>query len=182
MRIIAGEFKGRRLKTVKGMNTRPTADKVKGAIFNILGNKISGTKVLDLFAGTGNLSLEALSRGSDKVWLIEKNHNSVEVIRTNLKFLSDPSRAIVYKEDAFRFLKNNIDLKFDLIFLDPPYSQGMVDKALLQIIEHNMLTPTGVIVVETAVDESLAEDINPLEIRIIKEYGDTKIWFLQGKE
>ena len=102
MRIISGEWKGRRLKAVKGLETRPTSDKVKGAIFNILGDKVLEAKVLDLFAGTGNLSWEALSRGASKAVLIEKSPESYKVALENRALLRAEFKASILKMDAFR--------------------------------------------------------------------------------
>lgn len=178
MRIISGEWKGRRLKAVKGLETRPTSDKVKGAIFNILGDKVLEAKVLDLFAGTGNLSWEALSRGASKAVLIEKSPESYKVALENRALLRAEFKASILKMDAFRFLDQNQE-KFDLVFVDPPYRQGMVDRTLSLIKNLEILNTNGVIVAETSVAENISPDIHPLEIRITKEYGDTKIWFLQ---
>lgn len=182
MRIISGEWKGRRVKAVKGLQTRPTAAKVKGAIFNILGNKVVKAKVLDLFAGTGNLALEALSRGAVQVVLVEINHKAWETLSENLSIFGAEDRTKVFKMDAFSYLNQCRQEKFDLIFIDPPYHQGMVDKVLAILKSGFQLNPKGVIIIETASDEKISEDVFPMEIVVIKEYGDTKLWFLQEAE
>lgn len=182
MRIISGNWKGHRIKTVKGLLTRPTSAKVKEAIFNILGSKIKHAKILDLFAGTGNLSLEALSRGADTAVLVEKSNRAWEIAKENLKTLGFEDRSKVLKMDAFSFLHQNRQEVFDLIFLDPPYHQGLVNKVLSILKDNSLLGTNGVIIMETASDEKISENIFPLEIMIIKEYGDTKIWFLQEAE
>ncbi|NLM20597.1 MAG: 16S rRNA (guanine(966)-N(2))-methyltransferase RsmD [Peptococcaceae bacterium] len=181
MRIISGNWKGRRLKTVKGLETRPTADKVKGAIFNILGNKVLEAKVLDLFAGTGNLSWEALSRGAKEAVLVERSYEPYKIAVENRALLGAENKALVIKMDAFKFLSQNQE-KFDLIFLDPPYNHGLIDKALSIIKNLRILNSDGVIVAETASTEEILQEVHPLEIRITKDYGDTKIWFLQEVE
>jgi len=180
MRIIAGYWKGRNLKTVKGLNTRPTADKIKGAIFNILGSKVDGAEVLDLFAGTGNLSFEALSRGAQNAVLVEKDNSAAQTIKKNIELLKAENKAKLWQVDAYTFLTNyNNQNKYDLIFIDPPYYQRLVPKILEYLKKNLILNPNGVIIVETAADEVLPEDIYPLELRIVKEYGSTKIWFIQ---
>ncbi len=181
MRIIAGDWKGRRLKAVEGMKTRPTSDKIKGAIFNILGNKIAEAKVLDLFAGTGSLALEALSRGAAGAVLVEKSHTAWEIINENIARLGAQDRTRLFKMDAFLFLKQNSE-KCDLIFLDPPYHQGIIPKVILELNHHQLLNRNGVIIVETAADEKVNENIFPFEVIITKQYGDTKLWFLQETE
>lgn len=181
MRIISGDWKGRRLKAIKGNQTRPTADKVKGAIFNILGEKVFGARVLDLFAGTGSLALEALSRGAAEAVLVEKNRKAWEIIRDNLQMLDEEDRVKIYNMDAFTFLSQQVG-RFDLIFVDPPYRQGLTDRVLSLVKNSIILSPQGVLIMETASDEIITDDLGLLEIRIKKEYGDTAIWFLQQKE
>lgn len=116
MRIIAGEMRGRILKAVEGMMTRPTSDKVKGAIFNVLGDRVQDARVLDLFSGTGNLAFEALSRGAREAVLVEKSHNAHNVIRENMDRLGIGSKTKVLLVDAFKYLENNPDEVFNLIF------------------------------------------------------------------
>jgi len=180
MRVIAGSWKGRRLKPVKGTKTRPTAEKVKGAIFNILGDKVLDSRVLDLFAGTGSLSIEALSRGAAGAVLVEKNNSACEVINQNLQLVEAQEKSKLHKMDVFTFLNQNTE-EFDLIFLDPPYRQGMVPRVISHLNGHSVLKPNGVIIIETASDEKI-DGLGLFEIRISREYGDTKLWFFQGTE
>jgi 16S rRNA (guanine966-N2)-methyltransferase len=179
MRIIAGEMRGRQLKSVEGRQTRPTSDKIKGAIFNVLGDKVLDARVLDLFAGTGNLAIEALSRGSGEAVLVEKSLDAHKVIRVNLEKIGVSQRAKLFLMDAFKYIDRYPTEVFNLIFLDPPYHKELVSKAILTVKEHSYLAPFGVIVAETAKDEVLNGDIYPFEIRKTGEYGDTKIWYLQ---
>ncbi|WP_427846212.1 16S rRNA (guanine(966)-N(2))-methyltransferase RsmD [Desulfitobacterium dehalogenans] len=180
MRIIAGYYRGQRLKTVPGMNTRPTADKIKGAIFNVLREKIAGARVLDLFSGTGNLALEALSRGAKEAVLIEKSHTAQHIIRENIEHMGVENARLVTM-DAFTYLEQHGEEVFDLIFIDPPYHRGLAEKAIKLLAEPCRLTYSGVIIVETAKDENL-ESYEPFEIKKTGEYGDTKIWYLQRME
>lgn len=179
MRIITGDYRGQHLKAVPGMDTRPTADKIKGAIFNVLRDKVVGAKVLDLFAGTGNLAFEALSRGAKAAILVEKNRKAQNVIRENMEHLGI-TKARLMAMDAFIYLDQYPEEVFDLIFLDPPYHQGLVNKSLELLANPCRLTPSGVIVAETAKDEKV-EDYPPFEIVKTGEYGDTKIWYLQTR-
>ena len=179
MRIIAGEMRGRKLKTVEGMQTRPTSDKVKGAIFNILGSKVLEARVLDLFAGTGNLALEALSRGSHDAVLVETSRDAHQVIRENIEQMGVSHKVKLLHLDAFQYISRYPDEVFDLIFLDPPYRGGLALKAISNLKEHACLAPDGVIIAETAKDEEIDGDIHPFEIRKTGEYGDTKVWYIQ---
>ncbi len=179
MRIIAGDMRGRQLKAVEGIHTRPTSDKVKGAIFNVLGDKVLNSRVLDLFAGTGNLAIEALSRGSCEAVLVEKNYDAYQIIRKNLEQLGVSQKSKLLLMDAFKFIHRYPDEVFNLIFLDPPYHQELILKVLRALKQYTFLAPEGVIVAETAKDEELPGDLYPFEIRKTGEYGDTKIWYLQ---
>ena len=179
MRIIAGEMRGRQLKAVEGMQTRPTSDKIKGAIFNVLGDKVLNARVLDLFAGTGNLALEALSRGSREAVLVEKSSEAYQVIQKNIEQMGVSHQTKLLMMDAFLYLKRYPNEVFDLIFLDPPYRRELVPKVILALMEHSYLTPSGVIIAETAKDEKLNEDIYPFGIRKTGKYGDTMVWYLQ---
>ena len=181
MRIISGHWKGRKLRTLKGNQTRPTADKVKGAIFNILGDKVLNARILDLFAGTGSLSLEALSRGAAEAVLVEKSRNACEIIRDNLQMLGIQDQVRLCQMDAFQFLNQQVEL-YDLIFVDPPYRQGLADKVLSFVKNSIILSPKGVLIIETSAEEQIDDDLGLLEIRMQKKYGDTMIWFLQHKD
>ncbi|UWG96160.1 16S rRNA (guanine(966)-N(2))-methyltransferase RsmD [Dehalobacter sp. DCM] len=182
MRIIAGDWKGRNLKTVKGMLTRPTSDKVKGAIFNILRDKVSEARVLDLFAGTGNLAWEALSRGAAYADLVDKGSDAVKTIKENSKMLGANLKVNIWQSDAKDYIKRVTGKRYDLIFADPPYRQGLAEDILTSLCQMDLLEPNGVIVIETSAQESITDDIYPLEIRLTKEYGDTKVWFIQKRE
>jgi 16S rRNA (guanine966-N2)-methyltransferase len=177
MRIIAGEYRGHRLKAVPGMGTRPTADKIKGAIFNVLCEKIENARVLDLFSGTGNLALEAVSRGAKEAVLIEKNRIAQGVIQENIEHLGLKEVKLV-KMDSFDYLKQAPAEVFDLIFIDPPYHQGLAEESLKHLANPCRLAASGVIIIETAKDEIIPQ-ILPFEVRKTGEYGDTKIWYIQ---
>lgn len=166
MRVIAGKHKSKPLESLEGRNTRPTMDKVKEGIFNSL-HEVHGLG-LDLFAGSGALGIEALSRGMGKVIFVDQNFKAVKVIQANLKQLDLIDQSEVYKNNADRALKalNKREIQFDFIFLDPPYKKGLIDKALEQIEEFNLLKENGIIICEF----SNQEDIDTKGFQVIKQY------------
>ncbi|HWQ72829.1 MAG TPA: 16S rRNA (guanine(966)-N(2))-methyltransferase RsmD [Desulfitobacteriaceae bacterium] len=178
MRIIAGNMRGRNLKTGEGLLIRPTSDKIRGAIFNVLRNKVVEAKVLDLFAGTGSLAIEALSRGAKEAVLVEESPAAWKIIRGNLEKVGVLDCTTLIHQDALRYLASNQEV-FDLIFLDPPYRQGLVARVMPMLANPCRLSPAGVIVVETGKDEGLPEELGPFEIRKVSKYGDTRVWYLQ---
>lgn len=179
MRIIAGKSKGRLLVAVKGRNTRPTSDRVKESIFNIIQYRIEDSIVLDLFSGTGNLGLEALSRGAKKAIFIDSNRKAVEAIKTNCTNLGYLEDSEIYRKDALAALTGlaKRDILFDIIFMDPPYDKGHGEILLEAIIRADILHNDGIIITEH--DASLAppkscHDLYPFDSR---KYGGTGISF-----
>lgn len=179
MRVIGGAAKGRRLLAPKGQAVRPTADRVKESLFNILPRDFSGMKVLDLFAGTGNLSIEALSRGADHAVLVDSSERSVAVIKENLRRLSFATKTEVWVASAARSLRVLARRKesFDIIFLDPPYDQGLAKRSLAIIAQCNLLDDSGTIVVEHSAREALQRRYDSLELHDERRYGDTLLSF-----
>ncbi|MBF7017386.1 16S rRNA (guanine(966)-N(2))-methyltransferase RsmD [Staphylococcus durrellii] len=166
MRVISGIHKSKPLESMEGRNTRPTMDKVKEGIFNSL-HEISGIG-LDLFAGSGALGIEALSRGMEKMIFVDQNFKAVQVIKGNLKSLDIMDKAEVYKNNADRALKalNKREIQFDVIFLDPPYEKGLIDEALVGIDKFDLLKENGIIVCEF----NHKEDIDYTAFEVIKRY------------
>ncbi|MBU5673133.1 16S rRNA (guanine(966)-N(2))-methyltransferase RsmD [Paenibacillus brevis] len=150
MRVISGQARGRTLKSVPGMGTRPTTDKVKEAVFSMIGPYFDGGQALDLFAGSGGLGIEALSRGMDKGVFVDLEYKSIEVIRANLKATGFEQQAEVYKNDAERALKAlaKRGASFDLVFLDPPYRLKHGDKLMDMMDSLNLLNTGAKIVLE----------------------------------
>lgn len=150
MRVISGSARGRTLKAVPGMGTRPTTDKVKEALFSIIGPYFDGGAALDLFAGTGGLGIEALSRGMERAVFIDMDFKSIETVRFNLKTTGFEHQAEVYKNDAERALKAlaKREAKFDLVFLDPPYRLKHGDKLMETMDQLNLLNPGATMVLE----------------------------------
>lgn len=178
MRIIGGRLKGRRLTGVKGQ-IRPTADRVREAIFNILGPDVNDSLVLDLFAGTGALGIEALSRGARNAVFVEKHTSALQVLRRNLAQcgLNEVSRVLPFStEKALPRLAAAGEF-FSLIFLDPPYGHGLAAANLLSLAKINLLAPGGQIVVEHSRLEVLAEAYHHLRRNDQRRYGATMISF-----
>jgi 16S rRNA (guanine966-N2)-methyltransferase len=183
MRIIAGDAKGKRLKMVPGKHVRPTTDRVKESLFAVIGPFFAGGTGLDLFAGTGSLGLEAISRGMDEVIFVDQSGVSLRVAKENAAQCGFLSQAKFFRRDARSACKYfaNQNMKFELIFLDPPYYEQLLVPVLQLIADHHLLSPTGTLVVEHPRDISLAADN---EWQVVRElaYGDTMITLLREKE
>ena len=154
MRVISGSARGRRLKELQGMDTRPTTDKVKESIFNILQCDLEGRKGLDLFGGTGQLGIEALSRGSAHCTFVEKRRDALVLLKENLSITNLQDKARVVPGDALAFLTSCRE-KFDVILLDPPYHTDLMDKSIESILLFDILAEHGIMVCETASDREL---------------------------
>ena len=178
LRVIGGTVGGRKLNTVKGLSTRPTSGRVKEALFNMLASEIRGREVLDLFAGTGSLGIEALSRGAERAVFVDKSARCCSVIRDNLVNTGFTGSAEVYLMDfaeGIKFLARE-GRKFDLVFLDPPYNNKNIIQETLNLLEKNDIIETGgIIVVEHRKTGSLPERCGTLKVVDIRKYGDTMI-------
>ena len=173
MRVITGTARGRRLKEPQGMDIRPTTDKVKESMFSILQFDIEGRRVLDLFGGTGQLGIEALSRGASEVVFVDKSAAALKLIRENLELCGLSDRARVRNGDSLAYLRSGE--KFDLVFLDPPYGAGMLEKALEAIAKIDIMTENGIIVCESAAESALPELAAPYAKGRDYRYGKIKI-------
>lgn len=175
MRIVAGDFKGRVIKAVPGTGTRPTSDKVKEAIFHKLGPFFNGGTCLDLFAGSGSLGIEAISRGMDHVTFIEKSNHAYRIIQQNIKSLSIESQTNVIRMDAFRALPmlKKQGKKFDLILIDPPYEKVSYKKVLETIQYLELLTDKGQVYVESGSIDELSYDKTYFRFVFERKYSNT---------
>ena len=175
MRIITGSARGCRLKTPKGAEvTRPTADRVKESLFNILGQMVAGRKVLDIFAGTGNLGLEALSRGAESAVFVDKA--TAKLIAENLQLTRLQEKGIVRSGDVFAELSRQAAGKaeFSLIFCDPPYHKGLWQQALRQIdASDGLMAENGILVVEHGAEENEIPELSRLQLVHNRRYGHT---------
>ena len=184
MRVISGTARGIKLKTISEQTTRPTVDRVKENMFNIIQNGIYNSIVVDIFSGSGSLCIECLSRGAKKAYFIEKNPKCIPYIEENLYKTKLYEKATILNEDYEFFLKkaHRDNLKFDIIFLDPPHKKGMGQKSL-QIIENNqLLSENGIIVVEHHPDEDYKDSIGYLIKYKYKKYGNTALSFYHIEE
>lgn len=177
MRIISGNRKGHKLKSPDGINTRPTSDRVKESIFNIIQTHLPAENVLDLFAGSGAMGIEALSRGSTHATFIENEKSSFNIVRANLESSRFENNAKLILGDAIEYLENSAS-GIDIIFLDPPYNKGFIAPIIRKISERNLLKIGGLIVIESDFD---GEDIPTFDFNIIKKvkYGRACITVLQ---
>lgn len=175
MRVVSGEFRGRKLKAVPGSATRPTTDKVKEALFNIIGPYFDGGMSLDLYAGSGGLSIEAVSRGIEKAVLIDHHYQAIKTIKDNVSVTKHESQFEIYKQDAKKALHLLVDHQycFDLVFLDPPYAQQKIMADLEKMRELNLLQDQALIVAETDQNANLEHEIPGFDFVKQQDYGIT---------
>lgn len=176
MRVIAGKAKGIVLKTPDGMQTRPTADRVKEALFSILQFDLPGTKVLDLFGGTGQLGIEALSRGAKSAVFVDAADAPCKLIRENLHRAKMEGEGSVVRSDYLAYL-SRCNEKFDIIFLDPPYAEVFLENAIKKISEIDILQSNGIIVAERPVEKELFLEIDGFTRSKDYKYGNTLLTF-----
>lgn len=180
--MISGSAGGHKLKTLKGSLTRPTSDRVKEALFNIISVRIPGARALDLFAGSGGLGIEALSRGAETVVFVEKNPAAVAVIKENLQRTNLWDRSEVINADAMEALAalEKHGRKFDLIFMDPPYGKKLIDGALNKVEKSDIIGEGALIAAEHDVDDRLPESVGRLKAVRQARYGDTVLSFFKA--
>lgn len=171
MRVITGSARGRKLKEPQGSDIRPTTDQVKEAIFNICQFDVEGRRVLDLFGGTGQLGIEAKSRGAMQVDIVDASRDSIRLIRENVKAVG--LDICVVQTDAIAFLQSCGT--YDLIFLDPPYDSDLVEKALAQIKAFDILSNGGIIICETRAETTVSEPDPPYFLKKQYRYGKVKL-------
>ena len=174
MRVITGSARGRKLKELEGLETRPTTDRVKEGVFNIIQFDIEGRKVLDLFAGTGQLGIEALSRGAAGAVFVEQRRDAAALIRGNLKITGLQEHAAVVCGDALSYLRSTKE-RFDLIFLDPPFAAKLWESALTAISGFDILSDHGIIVCESPADQPMPRLAPPYFLHRTYRYGKIKI-------
>jgi 16S rRNA (guanine966-N2)-methyltransferase len=184
MRIISGTSKGRKLVTPKRYSIRPTSDRVKESLFNILGRAVEGKIVLDLFAGTGNLGIEALSRGAKRVIFVEKGRQALRLIQTNLNEFGLANRSDIIPKDVHRaigILKQRGE-GFDLILMDPPYEKGLIQRTLIKLNTHRIYHSDSMLVIEHNRREPLPRVLYGWNLIRQQKIGDTLLSFLTIQE
>ena len=170
MRVITGSARGSRLRELEGMETRPTTDRVKEGLFSAIQFEIEGRKVLDLFAGTGQLGIECLSRGAASAVFVDRRADAVKLIRENLKLTELADRARVVAGDSMEFLKS-LKERFDIVLLDPPYAAGLLEPAIAHLTAFDILNHHGIIVAEHPAERSLQPPAAPYRVRRAYRYG-----------
>jgi 16S rRNA (guanine966-N2)-methyltransferase len=182
MRITGGTVRGQRLAKVRWPDIRPTADIVRSSIFNILGQNLSDLLVLDLFAGSGSLGIESLSRGAKRSVFVDNSRRALAIVNKNIDMCGFKENSVVIKADLPKGLgqvKNYGFEQFDLVFMDPPYESGYVEPTMIKLIEENLLNQGGVLVVErsTRSTDCLPSSIQDLRLIQTKTYGSTLLGF-----
>lgn len=166
MRVITGTARGRKLVTLDGDDVRPTTDKVKESLFNIIQFDVEGSLFLDLFAGCGQIGIEALSRGARQAVFVDKSKKSIDVVKTNLKTTGFEKNASIMNTDSVAFLSRRSE-KYDIAFLDPPYGTGVLQSALEKL--DAVMSESGIIICESGVREELPEQVG--KFRLLKKYS-----------
>lgn len=181
MRIISGKARGTKLYTLEGSLTRPTLDRVKESVFNIIQNQILDSIFVDLFSGSGAIGLEAASRGAKKVILCDKNKDAANIIQKNIQKTHLEEKVELYQMDYEDLLKTKLKEKIDIIYIDPPYKSNYAIKAIEILLENRYLTKDSLIILETDRKEEIEEILRklPIEIKDQRKYGRAEIIFMQ---
>lgn len=182
MRIISGTAKGTKLYTLKGLETRPTLDRVKESLFNIICNNVPEARVLDLFSGSGAIGLEFASRGAERVYLCDKSKDACEIIKKNIAKTHLEDKVKLYHLDFIKAIKELKNEKFDIVYLDPPYKTDYITIAIFELIKNENLTQDTLIIAETDEEERILKQIQEIKnIEIIdkRNYGRANILFLK---
>lgn len=181
MRIISGKAKGTKLYTLEGTNTRPTLDRVKESIFNIIQSDIQDAKVLDLFAGCGAIGLECLSRGAEKAVLCDKSKEAIEIIKKNVQKTHMENCTEIFNVDFETCIEKVKNQQFDIIYLDPPYVTDYISRAIRKILENGIINAESIIIVETDDERRILKEIESIEVQVVdkRKYGRATIIFLK---
>ncbi|MEI3395260.1 MAG: 16S rRNA (guanine(966)-N(2))-methyltransferase RsmD [Clostridia bacterium] len=184
MRIISGTARGTKLYTLEGLNTRPTLDRVRESLFNIIQNEVKESIFLDLFSGSGAVGLEAASRGAKEVIICDKSKEAVQIINKNIEKTHLKDKIKLYNTDFISLLRNKITEKLDIIYIDPPYDSDFIFLSLKEILERKLIDENSLVIVETDQKGRILKQIENLKIEITDErkYGRANIIFLKLKK
>ncbi len=179
MRIIAGKYRGTKLNTLDGLKTRPTLDATKEAIFSSLGSFIPGFVVLDIFGGSGALSLESLSRGAEKAYIIDNNIEAINIIKSNATKLKITNELKIYHstyQEVLNQLKNH---KFDLVFIDPPFRMKVIDEIISFLVNNNMIADEGYIMAEYPKEDVVEKEYSGFQVKLCRRYSSSEVLILE---
>ena len=178
MRIISGKARGTKLYTLEGEITRPTLDRVKESLFNIIQNEVVGSSFLDMFSGSGAIGLEAASRGAKKTILCEKDKNAIGIIKKNIE---KTHLDVKLYEMSYGEMLKKLNEKIDIIYIDPPYKTNLAYESVKQLLDLNLLNNESLIIVETDEEERVIKQIDELKVEIInkRKYGRAHLIFLK---
>lgn len=175
MRVIAGKYKKRKLHTLEGPNTRPTTDRNKENMFNLIGPYFDGGDSLDLFGGSGGLSIEGLSRGIDHAYIVDKSNQAMRVIEKNIKMIGIGNDVTLLRADYRDVLKRYVNKQFDLVLIDPPFAMLVIDEIVDFIDKNDMLTEDGVIIAEYFKENTFEQKFDTIECTRFVDYGTSHI-------
>ncbi len=185
MRVISGTARGTKLNSIDNISTRPTLDRVKESLFNIIQTKIQNSVVLDLFAGSGAIAIEFLSRGAKKAYLCEKNNLAIKMIYENLKKTRMNTKAVVLNKDYKKVLEmlKQEEIQFDFVYIDPPYEANIAIDSVKKILELNLLKEKGNLIIETDDEKRELLGLEKLEVDIkdMRKYGRVSLIFLEKR-
>ncbi len=179
MRIIGGKYKSRKLATLEGLATRPTLDGTKEAIFNSLGNYLPDFVVLDVFGGSGALSLESISRGAKMAYIIDKSLDAVKIIKKNIESLKVENQVMVFQGGYEDILKRFKNMKFDLVFLDPPFRMKVIDELITYLISNDMINDGGYIMAEYPKEDIIQKEYAGYRVKLCRKYSSSEVLILE---
>lgn len=184
MRIISGTARGTKLYTLEGQTTRPTLDRVKESLFNIIQNEIPNSTFLDLFSGSGAIGLEAASRGAQKTILCDKSKDAIQIIKKNIEKTHLSEKVQLCNLDYETLLKEKIKEKIDIIYIDPPYDSDFAIKSIKNIIEKELIKENSTIIIETDDEKRILTDLEKLDVKVtdIRKYGRASLIFLKNRK
>ncbi len=182
MRIIAGTFRSRKLETLEGLKTRPTLDKTKGAIFSSIGGYLPGFVVLDVFGGSGALSLESISRGAKEAYIIDNNIDAVNIIKKNTNNLGVEKQMHIYHGSFETILGKLKNKKFDVVFLDPPFRMKVIDELMEYLVKNDMVEVGGYVMAEYPMEDIVNKSYDGFRVKLCKRYSSSEIVIFEREE
>lgn len=183
MRVISGTARGTKLNSIENLSTRPTLDRVKEALFSIIQTHLQGSNILDLFAGSGALGIECLSRGAKHCTFCDKSYQSIKMLKQNLQKTKFEDKATILVDDYKKCIQTIKENKFDIIFIDPPYKLDIAVKSIKLILEYEIFAKDGIIILETDEEERELKELEDIKLEVydVRKYGRVKLIFLRER-